>query len=221
VKERPILFSGPMVRAILEGRKTQTRRIMKPQPSDDFQPEVGFYHPSKIDRRSGEYFPGPKTFGASDIEQDFPCRHGQPGGRLWVRETWRTHERDDGLDGILYRADDAFRQIENTVDAADRWCAVPRSNLWRSSIFMPRWASRITLEITGVRVERLQEITEKDAIAEGVEKLPDYVLDPAPHRCCRHIEGYCQLWESINGDGSWAQNPWVWVIEFKRIGGAA
>jgi hypothetical protein len=195
MKERPILFSGPMVRAILEGRKTQTRRIMNPPPSECFMPEVGRYHPTVISR-DGEAFPGPETFGASDESEGYPCRHGQPGDRLWVKETFYPQ----GPNSFFYRAD------WNDEDGEPDWN-------WKPSIFCTRKASRITLEITAVRVERLQDITIEDAIAEGCSNYaPDYPNSTKPA-----VTAYHTLWESINGPGSWAKNPWVWVIEFRRV----
>jgi len=185
VKERPILFSAPMVRAILEGRKTQTRRVVK---------HVETNEPVTSDPRP----------------YNKPCPYGQPGDRLWVRETWLdlgdgiTPDGDMKPCGYLYRSD----HDKNTMKGQ-----------WKPSIFMPRAASRITLEITGIRVERLQHISADDAISEGIEKQGlrwrDYHgdelgwLDPC--------QSYRTLWESINGPGSWALNPWVWVIEFRKV----
>lgn len=198
MKERPILFSGPMVRAILEGRKTQTRRVVKPQPTDDGH--------------------GPKWYSGFDnvpgtIETNFPmpihCPYGQPGDRLWVRETWAQHpeftHRSSG--GCLYRAD---RGGDYQGAAQGDFC-------WRPSIHMPRWASRITLEITGARVERLQDISEEDAKAEGIQwGMPCGYLDTGTSDCSSKCK-FKSLWESINGPGSWDANPWVWVIEFKKL----
>jgi len=187
MKERPILFSGPMVRAILEGRKTQTRRVVKPQPG--------------CDPRDDEHL---------DMGR---CPYGQPGDRLWVREAWHTDERD--LEYARAKHEDAMS------DSPIYYRADPENDnagcTWRPSIHMPRWASRITLEITRVRVERLQEISEKDAIAEGADP---YLHPVHPGReGLRHVDGFRSLWESINGPGSWDANPWVWVIEFKRVEG--
>lgn len=192
MKERPILFSVPMVMAILEGRKTQTRRIVK---------DTGLY-------AIEEKYHGKETARRELANLATQCKYGKPGDRLWVRETWRTHEMPNGDDGILFRADGSFVPIENTAEAAEKWCAVKRS-LWRPSIFMPRWASRITLEITGVRVERLQDISSQDAIKEGI----GITMRNEPGA----VQRYAEIWESINGPGSWAENPFVWVIEFRRI----
>lgn len=167
MKERPILFSAPMVRALLSGAKTQTRRVVKPQPYENGSPE---------------------HFSISELSKF--CHYGQPGDRLWVRETF--FGGYPGVANTLYRATHA--------DAAVKW---------RPSIFMPRQASRLTLEITGVRVERLTTISVSDAIAEGYDGSVDDPIDPS-------VKWYSRLWESINGAGSWAANPWVWVIEFRR-----
>lgn len=227
---RPILFSGPMVRAILEGRKTQTRRIVKPQPDGEFfGPKI--YHPSVTNRR-GDLRPGAEQFGIFDTcgEWSITCPYGKPGDRLWVREAHAiyrdAHARDEGYEVILYRADAAaywnmhpldhieaeFNPLRDTSDYEPKWTP---------SIHMPRWASRITLEITRVRVERLQEISREDVRREGVpETAGDW--DQCPmigHEWDNRT--YCEqwqwLWEKINGPESWAANPWVWVIEFKVI----
>jgi hypothetical protein len=185
--ERPILFSAPMVRALLAGTKTQTRRVVKPQPLWIAEPSIPF-----------------KTLDA-DPKGIIRCPHGQPGDRLWVKET---HWVDDEDGSVLYAANpddwDLVEQNKHETGAS-------RYN-WKPSIFMPRKHSRITLEITGVRVERLQACNEVDAISEG-----------APWAACgapqegSHKAGFAQLWESINGPGSWEANPWVWVIEFKNL----
>ena len=183
MKERPIIFSGPMVRAILDGRKTQTRRAVKPQPLWVASPGVPF-----------------KTMDA-DPKGTINCPYGQPGDRLWVRESHymilQTH--DGGAGAVEYRAD---------------YCDELASGIrWRPSIHMPRSASRITLEVVSVRVERLDEISEEDAKAEGY-KSQSIMENPDAGRLW-----FRDLWESINGPGSWAKNPFVWVVEFKRVEG--
>ncbi|GIK74431.1 MAG: hypothetical protein BroJett021_34190 [Chloroflexota bacterium] len=191
MKARSILFSGAMVRAILDGVKTQTRRIVKP--------------PSKIVPE----WPFPIT----------PCPYGQAGDRLWVRETWWQDRRDQlvavmDVDG--YTIDK--HQASNATGCHVGDMAGLRANqFWRKrpSIHMPRWASRITLEIVAIRVERLQDISEADAIAEGIE--PMFLGEtPDMKRLGARVQ-FKELWERINGPGSWAANPWVWVIEFRRI----
>jgi hypothetical protein len=201
-KERPILFSGAMVRAILAGTKTQTRRALKVQPLDVL--------PMKGDKAGIEW--------VGHMQQDpprgtvFACRHGTPGDRLWVRETWGACSH---FDGTAPRDIPRFAAIkyfsDGTIVGATAGYGLMQKA--RPSIHMPRWASRITLEITAVRVERLQDISEQDALAEGITylDLPSNALDPRKARTW-----YRGLWEQINGPGSWGLNPWVWVIEFKR-----
>ncbi len=214
--ERPILFSAPMVLALLAGAKTQTRRIVKAEHLDcadvwAFDVERGLWE-------SGEVHQGPTAH-----VEFVKCPYGVPGDRLWVKEAhallleWTM---PDGLvsfakrqpagskQRVAYRAG-PFRAGEVEDDRKgiigfDENNPV-RVARWKPSIFMRRAASRISLEVTGVRVERLQEISEADASAEGVDCGAYY---PASRL-------YSELWESINGAGSWAANPWVWVVEFK------
>ena len=198
MKERPILFNAEMVNAILSGRKSQTRRVMKQQPgSVTEQGRPLFFQHGSTGRRIT-----PK------------CPYGQPGDRLWVRETWSTCPIYDAqkpsemgpeyLGTIRYRADGQ------------------RSGKLRPSIFMPRWASRITLEITSVRVEQLCDISNDDAISEGIWKYPDEgcykVYTPTTSfGTINPVKSYRSLWESINGPESWTENPWVWVVEFEEV----
>lgn len=194
MKERPILFNGPMVRALLDGSKTQTRRVVKPQP-DWVNPDASVGNAltvAKIGKRVGM---------ANRI-----CSYGQPGSRLWVRETWAAPHAYDHLPPRMI-PQDARIHYAATEDRGGL--------LWRPSIHMPRWASRITLEVTGVRVERLQEISEADAMAEGVAETAKHLQGLSA--CLEHCYAYQDLWESINGPGSWDENPWVWVVEFKNI----
>lgn len=188
-KERPILFSAPMVRAILDGKKTQTRRVLKPQPNSG---------------PGGEMVDLGDAFGLLDgvLSGEWRCPYGKPGDRLWVRETF-ARKSVGGLQSVFHYAADAPRDLVN-----DKPAPVPGG--WKPSIHMPRVASRITLEITGVRVERLNEISVTDAEAEGCYYGDFGRFDVAPRFA------YGALWEGINGPGSWAANPWVWVIEFKR-----
>ncbi len=210
MKERPILFSGPMVRAILDGRKTQTRRAMKPQPRFNPHQGDGCWYPEKTKRELSYANEGHFRRG---VARDF-SPYGKPGDRLWVRETWLPHYRHwttesgdtrENLD-IQYDADGTFRNIRD-YEVPTNW-SVPDRPGRQPSIFMPRWASRLTLEITGVRVERLQEISGKDCVAEG---SPSGQWAPP-------IMYFKELWNGINaarGFG-WDANPWVWVIEFRR-----
>ncbi|TLP71321.1 hypothetical protein FEA48_21075 [Pseudomonas nitroreducens] len=225
MKERPILFSGPMVRAILEGRKTITRRVMKHQPHEDASVTVESYNVTVVDRH-GEQQPGPEVFGAwwSDGERGCICPHGQPGDRLWVREAWATDAQVDSIaprelsqgEPIGYLADSSVRQTG---------CAMISQGKGRPSIHMPRWASRILLEITAVRVERLQDITDAQAEDEGVqrpESITDVdVWDGAERELFNAMNQprarFRRLWGDINGPHSWKANPWVWVVELKRI----
>ena len=226
VKERPILFSAPMVRAILDGRKTQTRRIVKPQPpADSCCPIIGSYG---VD---WDYC------GARTPASRNP--YGVQGNCLWVRETFdivddpAAYHKDDGprevveYEGEIYECDDAVRRGPN----GERWvvdyaATPPRRAMdvagvrkWRPSIHMPRWASRITLEIESVRVERVQEISEADAAAEGVGGMRDmrFAVALGNLHSTAHRPNFADLWNSINGSGSWELNPWVWVLTFKRV----
>lgn len=213
VKERPILFSGPMVRAILDGRKTQTRRVMKPQPSHDSELQVGFFEPTNTDR-NGMQYPGKSVFGCWNDEDGWKCPFGSPGDRLWVRETWTPDHKDFYPHfPVCYQADfgPEYERKHGKVWSSEQNAWFPWR--WRPSIHMPRWASRITLEITGVRVERLNDISEEDAIAEGM----DWHRGPLRVGHTNPLSAFQSLWESINGDGSWALNPFVWAIEFKRV----
>jgi hypothetical protein len=202
VSEKPILFRGEMVRAILAGTKTQTRRIVKPQPSEHWSPRVGLYCPTVIDKRTGEEDAGPEVFGASDEDEGRVAKYA-PGDLLWVRETHINLPSRVIYCADLTDDDDTFtRDIRRTP-----------------SIFMRRDHSRITLRVTGVRVERLQAITEADAMAEGIvcDGKHGWRSHPGDMRHNAPTHAYRALWESINGAGSWAANPWVWVYEFERV----
>lgn len=197
MKERPILFNGDMVRAILEGRKTQTRRVIKTMNNNRLEVKVG-----------GKW----RQIHAAD--PNLPCPYGQPGDRLWVRETFAIVPR------TAYACSDGVQQVlrpDDNHDAAVFRAGWERSapSRWRPSIHMPRWASRITLEIVSVRVERLNEISEQDAGDEGF----DYLRGDGNSDISGDVQRrwFRQLWESINGAGSWEANPWVWVVEFKRV----
>ena len=230
MKESPILFSGPMVRAILEGRKTVTRRVVKPA----FPASVIEVLPFAGDHSA--YMPvRPATANQPWEEQIRVCPYGKPGARLWVRETW-SDVNLQGAPGIAYRADDEVRDLMEDESFLDERGAFnyddPRckpyhfacwsedllagtEGRWRPSIHMPRWVSRILLEITAVRVERLQDITEQQALAEGVASCAQD-LDPDGNGYSPG-ELFSILWSSINGTDSWNANPWVWVVEFKRV----
>lgn len=196
MKERPILFSAPMVRAILDGKKTQTRRVVKPQPE------------------ACSYVPGTHALNGQIIEGNpavlEQCPYGQPGDRLWVREAFFDHGHfpEDPNTPIGERVE--YRASEwDRVDPAD-------GGPWKPSIHMPRWASRITLELTDVRVQMLQEISWEDAIAEGIRdpRRAATRIDPE----CGCVLKFADLWDSINAKRGfgWVVNPWVWALTFKR-----
>lgn len=192
-----MIFNGEMVRAILDGRKTQTRRIMKNQPAGDY-PDT----PALIRNVDGGF----QWYGHYGESSIFNCPFGAVGDRIWVRETWA----DAGAsapDLKLYRAnypEHVPTHYEN-VPPADEI-------RWTPSIHMPRWASRLTLEITGVRVERLRDLNEEDAKSEGITPPCGGVLPGWEYRI-----NFRDLWMSIYGADNWEANPWVWVIEFKVV----
>lgn len=187
MKERPIIMQAESVRAILDGRKIQTRRIVNPQP-DDLEDKYA----SMALVEALRFYQGGKHH---------KCPHGQPGDRLWVKEAWAMNTPPSGA---IYKADGEVRDQK-----------------WKSPLFMPRWASRITLELVNVRVERVQDISRKDAKAEG--------FWPSPHNGLEMFDGrpygnaqlaYKACWQSIHGKNParrWEANPWVWVLEFKRV----
>lgn len=247
MKERPILFSAPMVRAILEGRKTQTRRLVKAKHLPFLENLVGNFFDGKWNQR--------------------PLPYGQPGDRLWVRETWQdvhplqvaagrySQKGRAGIPGpppveyrTIYRADGEYPAVYSLgclehpyrrpelFSSADGIQAFEEHYGWTPSIHMPRWASRITLEITGIRVERLHDITSADILAEGVripvdadtgnllidvstKYGPSYFVPPGKFgdRDAMLFGHWAALWVEINGIDSWNANPWVWVVEFKRL----
>ena len=212
---KPILFSGEMVRAILDKRKTQTRRIVSPQPTY----RKGRKLPWMWSPNSGASVQWRESITINCQHCDIwatNCPYGKVGDQLWIRETWKP-DVDGDVSCITYRADGAKIPIENTPEAAERWLSVrrPREQYptfeppsWRPSIYMPRWASRLTLEVTEIRVERLNDISEEDAIAEGCQcaGVPASLTNRG---------AFAKLWESINGPGSWDENPWVWVVGFE------
>ncbi|HCD2513575.1 TPA: hypothetical protein NBJ98_002684 [Citrobacter freundii] len=223
-----MIFNGEMVRAILDGRKTQTRRIMKIQPSDGFHPthngydldlNAHWYTPGVVDK-NGYLQPAKRdVFGVADENEGYTCPFGAVGDRIWVREAFQGPlVSEEFLEE--YRAyPEKFENPEYCEYAADggprpEYCDLD-DNLrhgWRPSIHMPRWASRLTLEITGVRVERLASISDEDAGKEG------YPANPAPYGGTMDKWLWFRgLWDSIYPDQSFKHNPWVWVIEFKVV----
>ena len=226
MRERPIIFSAPMVRAILAGTKTQTRRVVKPRKDPDYGCELS---PGEI---------------AGDEHIARLCPYGQPGDRLWVREAFRLISGFDTdsparvgercLDAgyrtawapIRYEADCALRDWKHVGTPPHD--GPPLAGKLRPGIHMPRWASRITLEITEVRVERLQDISEADAWAEGCtpgvlnahgEPFPADVEHPGgyPDMWDNARDWYADLWDSIHGAGAFDANPWVWAVSFRRV----
>lgn len=282
-KERPILFSGEMVRAVLDGRKTQTRRVCKKtsgghlkeiggnrrwhpedpnavdacpygQPGDkewrrEPIPASGWYHVrGLLDESIGgdgravwvdvvakdAYLWGfsreddPESMGLDGDIDERTVEWKRPGDHLWVRETWATHECHDVSSAI----NRCGKSSDLRVYRADGWSngAAHMRGRWRPSIHMPRWASRITLKVTDVRVERVQDISEEDAIAEGITIPPAHIGVDMSGMPIEHPDGhmgpvdiFAELWDSINakrngGIYSWESNPWVWVVEFERVG---
>lgn len=234
MKERGMIFNGEMVRAILDGRKTQTRRIMAPQPADDIERGI---------------FPNPEVIGWKSSRRHKHggttahfCPYGKPGDRIWVREAFRVHSRATDVATLVYKASERNSWTEQTHRVPVAVCNKPATpEKWTPSLHMPRWASRILLEITDVRVERLNTISEEDAQREGVhtevwdqtvvarnyavsDEFFQFWSEDMPH----HVEmnqlyrsSFRSLWESIYGEESWKANGWVWVISFKRVEGGA
>jgi hypothetical protein len=219
VKERPILFTPGNIRAILEDRKTQTRRVIKPQP-------IG----------AGE------EWQKCAVRNLVSCPYGIPGDRLWVRETFalENNEEYDGelefaapKDGRPIRHHVAINEYDSSYDVFPRYRATepnidltcehekcnedcgPCQHPWKPAIHMPRWASRITLEITEVRVQRVQEISLEDALAEGIDPVVELL---GGFKASDPVGAYKALWDSINGKTHpWSANPWVWAITFRRL----
>jgi len=209
MKQRPILFSGDMVRAILEGRKTQTRRLVNPQPIVGSGQEI-------VQVASNDFWVGTNNGHFSGHSSTrFSCKFGQSGDQVWVKETFAIHP--DYNPPYNFDGQYVYRATDPDWETTDGW-------KWKPSLFMPREASRIFLEITEVRVERLQDISENDAWKEGIEfKRPPINQNATGFR---HYQSgfynaknaqhsYQTLWEKINGPESWDLNPWVWVVEFK------
>ena len=198
MKERGMIFNGEMVRAILDGRKTQTRRIVKSDCMDIGEKDDGTLWPWREHDNGGDYW--------------YPCPFGEVGDRIWVRETFRLFDSsvecscEDHCSCSCYHGKPLYRANGDDTDCR-----------WTPSIHMTRWASRITLEITSVRVERLNDISQEDAQAEGMELTgwrPTYSDPDSGGEVWTPYDNFAQLWESIYGEESWRANPWVWVIEF-------
>jgi len=203
VKERPILFSGPMVRAILRGNKTCTRRVVKLPRWADAGGEIEEDSDGAllaIARRTG-------------CLAKIACPYGAAGDLLWVRETWLPHEFDDNADVATYRAD----CDDGPVPEAVRACREGGAR-WHSARYMPRVASRITLRVTAVEAQRLHDITAADALREGISDSTKATFGQTNDAA--RVDEFRQLWCSINGQTSWDDNPWVWVVRFERVTGA-
>lgn len=204
MNERGIIFNGDMVRAILDGSKTQTRRPVKSSTSDMLELQEKYPHK----------------------KYNIDCPFGKPGDRLWGRETWQGPLVDYTDAHSMFKDPTPYQKAANCVYRADggpcpefvdaddnlRCC-------WRPSIHMPRWASRITLEITGVRVERLNDISEADALAEGFTSTAQLTATGDDYTGLYASDHFAETWQSIYGVESWGANPWVWVIEFRHIEG--
>ena len=206
--ERPILFSAPMIRAILKGRKSQTRRLIKRRG------RVSLFHDGWTDGYIMD--PGNAEWRQEEVVYAV-------GDRLWVREACFAQSSHDG-EGVAYPADSSWRIIDHTKEATEKWLDLlyyrrRNDDGFEGStgklvppIHMPRWASRITLAVTAVRVQRLQEISEEDAVAEGCRHHHDPDGDGQ-----NVIEQFSYLWQSIHGPDSWAANPWVVALTFRRV----
>ena len=229
-KERPILFSAPMVRAILEGRKTQTRRIIKPQPPAHAIEVFDWRAPHIAESAKADE--GCYYNDMDGLHFLCECPHGKPGDRIWVRESFSTDIRDP-LNCVIYKATPEYGKYRDTGEVVrstfpdgtfptreeSERAMLPKFWKGKPSIHMPRWASRITLEITGVRIERLNDISHEDAICEGIEPVnpkgwKDY--RGTAQKYMSPVSSFQSLWFSINGLESWQSNPWVWVIEFRK-----
>lgn len=213
MKERGMIFNAEMVRALLSGRKTQTRRPVKFPVHD---------------KNLGCELAGNELAGELSAGNYLNSAFGKPGDRIWVREAFRVHSRATDVATLVYKASERNSWTEQTHRVPVAVCNKPATpEKWTPSLHMPRWASRILLEITDVRVERLNAISEEDATAEGVPPagslLPDYpgtFLTPKGDFATAKV-AFQRLWESIYGEESWKANGWVWVISFKRVEGGA
>ncbi|HGK5873149.1 TPA: hypothetical protein ACJ3D3_002822 [Klebsiella pneumoniae] len=212
MKERGMIFNGEMVRAILDGRKTQTRRPVKFPVHD---------------KNLGCELAGNELAGELSAGNYLNSAFGKPGDRIWVREAFRVHSRATDVATLVYKASERNSWTEQTHRVPVAVCNKPATpEKWTPSLHMPRWASRILLEITDVRVERLNAISEEDARAEGIidggclncgEPEPCGCANPDPDA----TDAFAYLWQSIYGQENWNANPWVWVISFKRVEGGA
>lgn len=219
--KRPILFNGAMVRALLAGSKTQTRRVIKDQSIGE-----RFSHMTEDGRAHLEWLGTPccgtGVWDVPEYSAQVACPYGQPGDRLWVRESFMPIplEAAPGPSQTPWSIAYAAGGQTELLAPSSYNPTLYNYERWTPSIHMPRWASRINLEITSVRVERLQDISEADAQAEGWTRRPEVSTDPQVHKEAAR-DWFMDLWESINGPGSWGVNPWVWVVEFRSVEVAA
>jgi hypothetical protein len=262
MKMRPIPFSTQMVKAVLDGTKTQTRRLIKPQPTKSIH--------NKAEDRWDYYFKGyaGMNLSSDDMKNSFfgpslACKYGKEGDYLWIREDWRllAWDFEDPFVKVEYKdgatqmcdvydpANDSMWLcnhveklekagiIETDFDDPDRYRFTTRDIPWKRARFMPKDFCRIWLKIKSVRVERLQDISDDDAVEEGIDIFTSPNADAGDYNCYprnymisekdadgwpyfeeeEYIESFASLWESINGPGSWEENPWVWVIEFEKL----
>lgn len=218
MKEHPILFSTEMVQALLQGRKSQTRRVIKHQPFDNTEIDGNFFE--------GRHKGYVKVDGHPDWQRQFAyhfCNY-SIGDLLWVRETWVGHNRSKFKDYLSFQSGGYWFAYK--ADGKEKF---PNGEVikWKPSIFMPKTAARIWLEVTDIRVERLQDINEEDAKAEGAEKVWQdekgnfwFPASESIRTVGEHGDfktGFNSIWHGINGEESWNQNPWVWVISFKVL----
>ncbi|MGG4624019.1 hypothetical protein ACLPHD_06555 [Serratia odorifera] len=248
MKERPVILNSEMVRAILDGRKTQTRRVMKVQPKpSETRPGDFWFSSKKLESmvHVSDFMPGSSPIADCHLFfQEHCCPFGQVGDRLWVRETWGvvSHDLDENgriIDWIPDRPAKAIHEMPfgngyysgHAIYAADGefvWGdddGHGERSCWKPSIHMPRTACRILMEITAVRVERLNDISQEEAQAEGMGLtgwVPSYSNpdNAGFDETFTPYDNFAMLWESIYGVDSWNANPWVWVIEFRRVGGS-
>lgn len=217
--ERGMIFNAEMVRAILDGRKTQTRRIMKLQPKPSKSRPGDFWFSSKKLESMvhvSDLAPGNSPIADYHLFiQEHCCPLGAVGDRIWVREAFRVHSLATDVATLVYKASERNSWTEQTHRVPVAVCNKPATpEKWTPSLHMPRWASRILLEITDVRVERLKSISDRDALREGCS-----TADMRSGDCVADV--FARLWASIYGSDSWNANPWVWVISFERVEGGA
>ncbi|MCA6941361.1 hypothetical protein LF927_09205 [Pectobacterium polaris] len=224
MKETGIIFNGEMVRSIIDGSKTQTRRAVT------FKPREKGLNLNFTGLQLGHYCTGVPSSGYvlrsrggmgcwNDRTHPAKCPYGEVGDRLWVREAFRVMGKATDVARLMYKASERNSFTESTRTVPVDVCTKQSSQKWTPSIHMPRWASRILLEITDVRVERLNSISESDALAEGFTSTVQLTESGDDYTGSYPSEKFSNTWQSIYGRESWDANPWVWVIVFKHIKG--